>query len=59
MDLRSASEAFPKITTFMATFLGQPTCPICWLVISFMGLFEKKNVSDTFGRLTKSHTKNF
>jgi len=64
MDLRSAVhrafnlEMFPKMT-FMVTFLGQPVCLICQLLIPFLGLFEKKSVSDTFSRLTQSRTKNF
>jgi hypothetical protein len=30
-------EMFPKITTFVATFLGQPARLICHLVIPFYG----------------------
>jgi hypothetical protein len=43
VDLRSAvHRAFayrssPKITTYMATFLGHPVRPIWWLVVSFYG----------------------
>ena len=33
--------------------------PICLLLISLYGQFEKKSVCGTFGRITHSQTKNF
>ena len=47
VDFRSAAQRafayiiFPKITTYMTTFLGHPVSPICRLVVSFYGAIWK------------------
>ena len=62
MDMRSAvyrafaSETFPKMMMFMF-FLGGGAARSVGLWFLFMGLLEKKSVSDTFVRLTQSQTK--